>query len=93
MLVSVQSNHVRNLVDKLGSFSLSRLFNLEVRPEFGSDEIIEKVRVLRRLIHLHSISDTPINITFIRAPSTALLKVDVPLVFRGEDVSPGLEKG
>lgn len=93
-LISVQSNHVRNLVEKLGrSFFLSRLFNLEVRPEFGSDEIIEKVRVLPRVLHLHSISDTPINVTFIRAPSTALLKVNVPLVFIGEDVSPGLRKG
>lgn len=50
-LISVQSNHVRNLVEKLGrSFFLSRLFNLEVRPEFGSDEIIEKVRVLPRVV-------------------------------------------
>ncbi|KDP25364.1 hypothetical protein JCGZ_20520 [Jatropha curcas] len=93
-LVSVQSNQIRNLVNKLGrSFFLSRLFNLEVRTEFGSDEIIEKVRVLPRLVHLHAVSDTPINVTFIRAPSNALLKVDVPLVFRGEDVSPGLRKG
>ncbi|KAJ9173671.1 hypothetical protein P3X46_016784 [Hevea brasiliensis] len=93
-LISVQSNHVRNLVNKLGrSFFLSRLFKLEVRPEFESDEIIEEVRVLPRLIHLHSITDIPINGTFIRAPSTALLKVDVPLVFTGEDVSPGLRKG
>lgn len=31
--------------------------------------------------------------TFIRAPSHALLKVEVPLVFRGDDISPGLKKG
>ncbi|XP_065854158.1 uncharacterized protein [Euphorbia lathyris] len=93
-LISVQSNHIRNLVNKLGrSFFLSRLYNLEVRPEFKSDEIIEEVRVLPRLIHLHAISDVPINVTFIRAPSDALLKVDIPLLYRGEDVSPGLRKG
>lgn len=34
-----------------------------------------------------------LNVTFIRAPSSAWLKVDVPLVFRGDDVSPGLKKG
>ena len=44
-------------------------------------------------LHLHSGSDAPLNITFIRAPSEALLKVDVPLVFIGDDVSPGLRKG
>ncbi|EEF51267.1 50S ribosomal protein L25 [Ricinus communis] len=93
-LISVQANQIRNMINKLGrSFFLSKLFNLEVRPEFGSDEIIEKVRVLPRLVHLHAISDTPINVTFIRAPSDAWLKVDVPLVYRGEDVSPGLRKG
>lgn len=45
------------------------------------------------MIHLHSATDAPLNVTFIRAPSHALLKVDIPLVFRGDDVSPGLKKG
>ena len=44
-------------------------------------------------IHLHAGTDAPLNVTFIRAPSHAVLKVDVPLVFRGEDVCPGLRKG
>ncbi|KAI4348491.1 hypothetical protein L6164_009209 [Bauhinia variegata] len=44
-------------------------------------------------LHLHACTDAPLNVTFIRAPSHALLKVDVPLVFRGEDVCPGLRKG
>ncbi|CAN0842631.1 50S ribosomal protein L25, partial [Linum grandiflorum] len=94
-LVSVQANRIRNMVDKMGrSFFLSRLFDLEVRSAFEeSGEIVEKARVLPRLLHLHSGSDAPLNITFIRAPSEALLKVDVPLVFIGDDVSPGLRKG
>ena len=44
-------------------------------------------------IHLHAGTYTVLNVTFIRAPSHALLKVDVPLVFIGDDVSPGLKKG
>lgn len=44
-------------------------------------------------IHLHSGTDAPLNVTFIRAPPGALLKVDIPLVFIGDDVSPGLKKG
>lgn len=44
-------------------------------------------------LHLHAGTDAPLNVTFLRAPSSALLKVDVPLVFRGEDASPGLRKG
>jgi len=42
---------------------------------------------------LHSGTDAPLNVTFIRAPPGALLKVDIPLVFIGDDVSPGLKKG
>ncbi|KAL2547650.1 Ribosomal protein L25/Gln-tRNA synthetase [Forsythia ovata] len=93
-LISVQTNQIKKLVNHMGrSFFLSSLFDLEIRPEFQSDELIEKVRVLPRKLHLHAGTDAVLNITFIRAPSSALLKVDVPLVFRGDDVSPGLKKG
>ncbi|KAL6501735.1 hypothetical protein OROGR_026868 [Orobanche gracilis] len=88
-LISVQTNQIKKLVNHLGqSFFLSRLFDMEVRPEFGSDDIVEKVRVLPR-----KWTDAVLNVTFIRAPSSAWLKVDVPLLFRGDDVSPGLKKG
>ncbi|KAF9689285.1 hypothetical protein SADUNF_Sadunf01G0076300 [Salix dunnii] len=93
-LISVKKNRIRNLVNELGRpFFLSRLFELDVRPQFESDEVLEKVRVLPRSVHLHAGTDEPLNVTFIRAPSHALLKVDIPLVFRGEDISPGLRKG
>ncbi|CAH9084029.1 unnamed protein product [Cuscuta epithymum] len=93
-LISVKTNQIRKLVTHLGRANfLSRLFDLELRPDFESDEIIEKVRVLPRQIHLHAGTDAPLNVTFIRAPSSALLKVDIPISFRGEDVSPGLKKG
>ncbi|XP_058086325.1 uncharacterized protein LOC131233573 [Magnolia sinica] len=93
-LISVKTNQIRKLVNHLGySFFLSRLFDLEVRSDFDSDELIEKVRVLPRKLHLHSGTDAVLNVTFMRAPSHALLKVDVPLMFRGEDACPGLRKG
>ncbi|KAH0453515.1 hypothetical protein IEQ34_017839 [Dendrobium chrysotoxum] len=94
-LISVKSKQIGKLVEHLGqSFFLSRLFELEVRSAFEDEsEIIEKVRVLPRKLHLHSSTDAVLNVTFMRAPSTASLKVDVPLVFRGEDSCPGLRKG
>lgn len=93
-LISVQTNQIRKLVKHLGqSFFLSRLFDLEVRSEFGTGDLIEKVRVLPRMLHLHAGTDAPLNVTFIRAPSNAWLKVDIPIVFIGEDVCPGLRKG
>lgn len=93
-LISVHTNQIKKLVNHLGrSFFLSRLFYLEVRPESGSDQLVEKVRVLPRSVHLHAGTDAVLNVTFIRAPSNALLKVEVPLMFIGDDVSPGLKKG
>ena len=44
-------------------------------------------------IHLHAGTDKVMNVTFIRAPPTARLKVNVPLVFIGEDACPGIRKG
>ncbi|BAT84973.1 hypothetical protein LR48_Vigan03g197100 [Vigna angularis] len=93
-LISVRTDQIRKLVNHLGrSFFLSRLFHLEVRAQFDSDDVVESVRVLPRNIHLEAGTDAPLTVTFIRAPSRALLKVNVPLVFRGDDVSPGLKKG
>lgn len=94
-LISVKTKQIRKLVDCLGrSFFLSRLFDLEIRSSFVDEtEVIEKVRVLPRKLHLHSGTDAVLNVTFMRAPSSALLKVDVPLIFRGEDTCPGLRKG
>lgn len=93
-LISVQTKQIKKLVAQMGSsFFLSRLFDLQVKPSFDSHDIVEHVRVLPRKIHIHAASEAILNVTFIRAPSDALLKVEVPLVFRGEDVSPGLRKG
>ncbi|XP_010676394.2 uncharacterized protein LOC104892226 [Beta vulgaris subsp. vulgaris] len=93
-LISVQTKQIKKLVAQMGpSFFLSRLFELQVKPSFDSDDILENVRVLPRKLHMHAASEAILNVTFIRAPSDALLKIEVPLVFRGEDVSPGLRKG
>lgn len=50
-LISVQNNQIKKLVNHMGrTFFLSRVYDLEVRPEFESDEVIEKVRVLPKLV-------------------------------------------
>lgn len=94
-IISVQTKQIRKLVSILGrSFFLSRLFDLEVRSSLDENaEVIEKVRVLPRKLHLHAGTDAFLNVTFLRAPSSALLKVEVPIEFRGEDICPGLRKG
>jgi len=44
-------------------------------------------------IHINRATDEIVNVTFIRAPPHALLKVDVPLLYRGADACPGIRKG
>ncbi|KAJ0251082.1 Ribosomal protein L25/Gln-tRNA synthetase [Hirschfeldia incana] len=94
-LVSVQTNQIRKLVTHLGySFFLSRLFDVEVRAELGSEEVVERVRALPRSIHLHSGSDAPLNVTFIRAPPGASLntiKRTVKFLCPAEIIPPYIE--
>uniref|UniRef100_A0A803LWB7 Large ribosomal subunit protein bL25 beta domain-containing protein n=1 Tax=Chenopodium quinoa TaxID=63459 RepID=A0A803LWB7_CHEQI len=56
------------------SFFLSRLFDLQVKPDFDSDDVVEHVRVLPRKLHMHAATEAILNVTFIRAPPDALLK-------------------
>jgi large subunit ribosomal protein L25 len=91
-LISVETKQIERLLKRLGkSFFLSKTFDLELCDEEGNVQARE--RVLPRSIHLHAGTDKVMNVTFIRAPPTALLKVDVPLVFIGEDACPGIRKG
>lgn len=93
-LISVETKQIARLLKRVGySFFLSRTFEMEVRPEMDSEVIISRERVLPRSIHLHAGTDAILNATFIRAPPEAVIKVDVPLVFRGKDACPGIRKG
>lgn len=93
-LISVETKQIKNLLRKLGeSFLLSRTFDMEVRAALDSEEVVEKGRVLPRLIHINRATDEIVNVTFIRAPSHAKLKVDIPLLYRGEDACTGIRRG
>lgn len=93
-LISVETKQISRLLKRIGySFFHSRTFELELRPELDSDVIISRERVLPRWVHLHAGTDAILNATFIRAPPQALIKVDVPLVFRGKDACVGIKKG
>lgn len=91
-LISVETKQIERLIKRLGKSSfLSSTFDLEVYDDQGN--VQAKERVLPRSIHLHAGTDKVMNVTFIRAPPTASLKVDVPLIFIGEDACPGIRKG
>lgn len=93
-LLSVESDQISGLVNKVGhQFFLSRTFELKVFAGPRSSHLLEKGRVVPCKIHLRPGTEEILNVVFVWAPKHAKLKVDVPLVFKGEDVCPGLRKG
>jgi large subunit ribosomal protein L25 len=53
----------------------------------------ELVRVLPREVQLHPVTDEPVHADFVRVSAGARVTVEVPVVFRNEEVSPGLKRG
>ncbi len=52
-----------------------------------------KHRVLPRDIQLHPVTDQPLHVDFMRFSKLTRLVVEVPVVFVGEEVCPGLRQG
>ena len=52
-----------------------------------------KHRVLPRDVQFHPVSDTPMHVDFLRFDPKRKITAAVPVVFEGEDVSPGLKSG
>tara|TARA_R110000803_G_scaffold20680_3_gene53024 strand:+ start:1025 stop:1678 length:654 start_codon:yes stop_codon:yes gene_type:complete len=53
----------------------------------------EKQLVIPQAIQMHPITDRPVHIDLFRVKADQKIKVEVPVHFTGEDVSPGLKKG
>jgi large subunit ribosomal protein L25 len=53
----------------------------------------EPQTVIPQAVQFHPVSDMPLHIDLYRVEETQLIKVDVPVHFKGEDVSPGLKRG
>ncbi|KAJ7571177.1 hypothetical protein O6H91_01G153000 [Diphasiastrum complanatum] len=92
-LISVNTKQISRILKQIGvSFFHSRLYDLEIHSQAEGGEVLSKEVVLPRLLHLHAGTDEILNVTFIRAPPHARLRVNVPLVYLGEDACPGIRK-
>eukprot|EP00897_Mesotaenium_endlicherianum_P007673 jgi/Mesen1/6934/ME000036S06269 len=93
-LIAVESKQIYRLLKHFGrSFFLSRTFTLETVKGDGATEEVVRERVIPRSVHLHAGTDELLNVTFMRAVEGAHMKVDIPLVFVGEDACPGIRRG
>ncbi|KAI3760914.1 hypothetical protein L1987_51316 [Smallanthus sonchifolius] len=71
----------------------STTFPLQIRAGSGSSTLLESGTVLPIKVHRDPETGKLLNLVFVWADEGAQLTVDVPVVFKGEDVCPGLKKG
>jgi large subunit ribosomal protein L25 len=64
-------------------------FNSVVMLDVGG----EKIRTLPKDVQFHPVTDRPLHADFLRIGEHTQVKVDVPVHFKDEELSPGLKKG
>lgn len=64
---------------------LTTLFNLDIGGK--------KTRAIPRQVQLDPVSDRPVHVDFLRLAEGSTVRLEIPVVFRGQEVSPGLKKG
>ncbi|CAI9110118.1 OLC1v1010095C1 [Oldenlandia corymbosa var. corymbosa] len=74
-------------------FFCSTTFPLQIRAGSGSSTLIESGRVLPIKIHRNEETGEILNLVLAWAEDGKKFVVDVPIVFKGEDVCPGIQKG
>jgi len=68
---------------------LGHFMNSIVKIDLGG----ETIRTLPKDVALHPVTDRPTHVDFFRLARDAKIEVSIPVVFVGEEASPGLKKG
>ncbi|XP_027347369.1 uncharacterized protein LOC113858809 isoform X1 [Abrus precatorius] len=93
-LLTVEKKQIKAIFNSVEApFFCSTRFPLQIRAGSGSSHLLESGTVLPIKIHRDEESGQILNMVFVWAEDGMDLKVDVPIVFRGEDTCPGLQKG
>jgi large subunit ribosomal protein L25 len=53
----------------------------------------KKTRVIPRDVQLDPVTDRPVHVDFMRLEKGAKITLQIPVRFKGQDVSPGLKRG
>ncbi|KAL8528645.1 hypothetical protein ACS0TY_006186 [Phlomoides rotata] len=93
LLLTTERKQIKAILKniKLPSFCSTK-FPLQIRAGSGSSTILQNGKVLPIKIHMDGEGNI-LNLVFVWAEDGTKLKVDVPIVYKGEDVCPGLKKG
>ncbi|OJT97237.1 MAG: 50S ribosomal protein L25/general stress protein Ctc [Alphaproteobacteria bacterium 65-7] len=64
---------------------LTTLFNLDIGGK--------TTRAIPRQVQLDPVTDRPVHVDFLRLAEGATVRLEIPVQYRGQEVSPGLKKG
>lgn len=93
-LLTTERKQIKAMLNSVDlPFFYSTRFPLQIRAGSGSSHLLESGTVLPIKIHRDKESGKILNLVFVWAEDGLDLKVDVPVVFKGEDICPGLQKG
>ncbi|QUT07321.1 50S ribosomal protein L25/general stress protein Ctc [Sphingobium phenoxybenzoativorans] len=60
---------------------------------FNSVVMVNGVRTLPKDVAFHPVTDRPLHVDFLRVSEHATVHVNVPVLFKNEEASPGLKRG
>ncbi|CAJ1942743.1 unnamed protein product [Sphenostylis stenocarpa] len=93
-LLTVEKKQIKAILNSFDvPYFCSTRFPLQIRAGSGSSHLVESGTVLPIKIHKDEESGQILNLVFVWAEDGMKLKVDVPVVFKGEDVCTGIQKG
>ncbi|GAV86877.1 hypothetical protein CFOL_v3_30303 [Cephalotus follicularis] len=93
-ILTTERKQIKSILDSVElPFFCSTRFPLQIRAGSGSSVLLESGTVLPLKIHRDEESGNILNLVFVWADEGMELKVDVPVVLKGEENCPGLKKG
>ncbi|XP_020091421.1 uncharacterized protein LOC109712327 [Ananas comosus] len=93
MNVTTEAKQIRELLKENSAFFCSTPIRLQVRAGARSAVVLQSGTVLPMKVRRDRESGKIMNLVMAWAEKGMNLKVNVPVVFKGEDVCPGLKKG
>ncbi|KAF8020258.1 hypothetical protein BT93_G0841 [Corymbia citriodora subsp. variegata] len=93
-LLTTERKQIKSILNSVRlPFFCSTTFGLQIRAGSGSSTLLESGKVLPIKIQRDEETGKILNLVLVWADEGSKLKVDVPVVFKGEEVCPGLKKG
>ncbi|KAK9830048.1 hypothetical protein WJX72_009413 [[Myrmecia] bisecta] len=91
-LISVIAGEVSRQVQLYGRRSVvCKVFNVCLENPAGGPS--QNFRCLLRQVHINSVTDRVENVTLMHCPAERLVRMEVPVMVVGDDVSPGVKRG